>query len=143
MTHEHTDIDFPMITEQQANELLDGIVADAIILRDAQNTDLTLGTAEKLQAVFGDAAQMAARLIFLGAVQGFELGVVQQLPGSDRTDILVAALRKVHKPEMFGDCVEDGEVYPCKTARALNLVAGSDPYANAEGADPLAEQFGA
>jgi len=137
MTHDAIESSIPALTEKQANDLLDGVVADAIIIRDEQNQDALLGALEKLQAVFGDAAQMAARLMFLSAVRGFELGVVEQTPGSDRTDILVAALRKVHQPEMFGDCVEDGEHYPCRTARALNLVAGSDPHAKSDDLDAL------
>jgi hypothetical protein len=29
-------------------------------------------------------------------------------------------LRKVHEREQFGDCVEDGEPYPCATIRILD-----------------------
>jgi len=28
----------------------------------------------------------------------------------------------VHQKEIFGDCVEDGEQYPCKTVRILDWV---------------------
>ena len=34
------------------------------------------------------------------------------------------AIRQVHAVEMFGDCVEDGEQYPCKTIRILDWVPG-------------------
>lgn len=30
------------------------------------------------------------------------------------------AIRMIHTEEMFGDCVEDGEPYPCKTIRVLD-----------------------
>lgn len=30
------------------------------------------------------------------------------------------AIRMLHDKEMFGDCVEDGEVYPCKTIQVLD-----------------------
>lgn len=30
------------------------------------------------------------------------------------------AIRIIHQKEMFGDCVEDGEVYPCKTIQILD-----------------------
>jgi len=35
-------------------------------------------------------------------------------------DQKLAAIRMIHQPEMFGDCVEDGEPYPCKTVRILD-----------------------
>lgn len=30
------------------------------------------------------------------------------------------ALREIHAREEFGDCIEDGEPYPCKTIRVLD-----------------------
>lgn len=32
----------------------------------------------------------------------------------------LAAIRRVHLREQFGDCVEDGEPFPCQTVRILN-----------------------
>lgn len=29
-------------------------------------------------------------------------------------------IRRVHQVETFGDCVEDGEPYPCRTIRILD-----------------------
>ena len=130
MTMEQTGL--PTITEEKANAILDDIVQTVIQPRDEQGADVVLDTNQKLTGVFGEFAPIVVQMIMLGALRGFELGAVEALPGSDRTDVLVGALRRVHVPEMFGDCVEDGEHYPCKTARALNLVAGDDPHANPE-----------
>ena len=38
----------------------------------------------------------------------------------------LAAIRLVHQKEIFGDCVEDGEQYPCKTVRILDWVPSED-----------------
>ena len=32
------------------------------------------------------------------------------------------AVRMIHQKEQFGDCVEDGERFPCKTIRVLDWV---------------------
>lgn len=32
----------------------------------------------------------------------------------------LAAIRTLHEREQFGDCVEDGEAFPCKTVRILD-----------------------
>jgi len=122
-------IDLPTISEETANAILDDTVQTAIQLRDEQGSDITMPTPEKLTHVFGPAAQLVAQMVMLSALRGFEVGFVEQSPASDRTDILVAALRRIHVPEMFEDCVEDGEHFPCKTARALDLVAGARPEA--------------
>lgn len=37
-----------------------------------------------------------------------------------------AALRVVHAKEEFGDCVEDGEPFPCKTIRVLDFTPSTD-----------------
>lgn len=132
MTIIEPPVDMPTISEEKANEVLDDVVHSVIALRDDQGDDLALPTAEKLAKVFGSASPLVAQLILLGALRGFELGVVEATPGSDRADILVAALRRVHVQEMFGDCVEDGEVFPCATARMLNLVAGTPAGPTAE-----------
>lgn len=39
----------------------------------------------------------------------------------------VAALRLVHAKEEFGDCVEDGEPFPCKTIRILDFIPSAEP----------------
>lgn len=117
-------IDLPTISEQKANEILDDAVHCVITLRDEQGSDIVMDAQQKLVKTFGDFAPVVAQMVLLGSLRAFELGVVEATPGSDRTDILVSALRRVHVPEMYGDCVEDGEHYPCKSARVLDLVAG-------------------
>lgn len=32
----------------------------------------------------------------------------------------LTAIRNLHEKELFGDCVEDGETFPCKTVRILD-----------------------
>lgn len=42
-------------------------------------------------------------------------------------DLRFAAIRLLHSVEEFGDCVEDGEPYPCKTIRILDwMPAGAE-----------------
>ena len=38
----------------------------------------------------------------------------------ERIAVVEASLRQLHAEEMFGDCVEDGDPWPCKTVRMLN-----------------------
>lgn len=38
----------------------------------------------------------------------------------DRALTINAALRAVHVEEQFGDCVEDGDPYPCQTIQLLD-----------------------
>lgn len=40
-------------------------------------------------------------------------------------DWVGSTLRKRHVKEMFGDCVEDGQRYPCFTIQVLNVAAGA------------------
>lgn len=36
------------------------------------------------------------------------------------------AIRLIHTEEMFGDCVEDGDPYPCKTIQILDWLHAQD-----------------
>lgn len=48
-------------------------------------------------------------------------GAVLSGKGPDvRITVALVAIRAIHQREEFGDCVEDGEVYPCKTIRVLD-----------------------
>jgi hypothetical protein len=38
----------------------------------------------------------------------------------DRALAINTALRRVHTEEQFGDCVEDGDPYPCQTIQLLD-----------------------
>jgi hypothetical protein len=65
--------------------------------------------------------------LFAGAVAvGYSAGQAAQAPPDDRLTIVVRALRGMHVREMFGDCTEDGDPYPCRTVRALDIVSGPD-----------------
>ena len=44
-----------------------------------------------------------------------------------------AALRVIHVREEFGDCVEDGEPFPCRTVQVLDFVAARPIGWRAEG----------
>ncbi|SDH33510.1 hypothetical protein [Microbacterium sp. 77mftsu3.1] len=123
-----TQGDLPVMTEQEANSYLDSAVDTIIQLQDEHGQSLELTAKEKLRRVFGDVAPLVAHIAMFTAVHAFEAGQLSVAASTDRTDILVNALRKVHVPEMYGDCVSDGDVYPCTTARALNLVQGHDPH---------------
>lgn len=119
----------PMLTEEKANFLLDDIVANNLVVKNSEDEVANLTTTETLSVIFGDRAQLVAHLMFLAMASAHEVGTLSATPLSDRGDILISALRKVHQPEQFGDCVEDGDHYPCKSARAMNIVTGSDPHA--------------
>jgi hypothetical protein len=70
-----------------------------------------------------DEARKFIALIEMGVSEGFAAGQLSTLPeGSDRLRSLSNVLRSVHAKEMFGDCTEDGDHYPCKTVRALDIV---------------------
>ena len=127
--------DIPVITEAQANTVLDDVIDSIIQVRTEDGAEVEVPAIEKLKRTFGDAAPLVARMVMLGTMRGFDLGLVEATPGSDRTDILAAELRRVHAKEQFGDCVEDGEVWPCQTVKMLNLVAGAP-----EPEEPLAEE---
>lgn len=114
-----------MVTEELANATLDDVIHSAIHLNTEDGDAPELSAVQKLQSIFGaGAAPLAAHLVLLGVARGFDHGLVHATPGTDRTDILASALRRVHTKEEFGDCVEDGEPYPCPTIRAIDLVAG-------------------
>lgn len=123
-----TDIDsteIPMLSEDKANAILDDIADSTLRFATPDGEEVEMSATQRMQRAFGDAAPLVARLIMLGAMRGFDLGLVEATPGSDRTDILAAELRRVHAKEQFGDCVEDGERYPCQTVRMLDLVTGT------------------
>ena len=118
-------INMPTIDEEKANEILDDVVQSVIELNDEDGSPIEIGTPAKLSQVFGPSAPVVAQMILFGALRGFDLGLVEATPGSDRADILASSLRRVHTKEQFGDCVEDGEHFPCRTVRVLDLVTGS------------------
>jgi hypothetical protein len=41
----------------------------------------------------------------------------------------VETLRIIHAREEYGDCVEDGDPYPCRTIRLLEMFMPSEPPA--------------
>lgn len=124
--------EIPVITEEKANAVLTDVIDTVIHFQTESGDEIEMSSTEKMQRTFGDAAALVARLIMLGAMRGFDLGFVEATPGSDRTDILAAELRRVHTKEQFGDCVEEGEVWPCQTSRILDLVTGPVEEVEAE-----------
>lgn len=123
-----TNIDsteIPMLSEDKANAILEDIAHSTLHFATPEGEEIDMSATRKMQHAFGDAAPLVARLIMLGAMRGFDVGFIEATPGSDRTDILSAELRRVHAKEQFGDCVEDGERYPCQTVRMLDLVTGT------------------
>jgi len=38
-----------------------------------------------------------------------------------RGQTMDSSLRELHKMELFGDCVEDGQRFPCHTVQALDI----------------------
>lgn len=129
------DPSFPVLAEAQANLILDELVQSVIQLKDDNGSDLAYSTPDKLLAVFGERGQMVAQMIMFAAARGFEFGVVEKVPGSDRTDVLVSVLQDVHVREQFGYCQEDGEPWPCRSHRALTLVAGGEPQVDRDEPD--------
>ena len=50
----------------------------------------------------------------------------------DRATIIIAqqklaAIRTIHRREEFGDCVEDGELFPCRTVQVLDWEPATPP----------------
>ena len=79
---------------------------------------------DALNAVSPGNGSELLQLIASAIATGYAAGQAAQAPSDDRLTLLVRALRGIHQKEIYGDCVEDGDIYPCKTVRALNIVAG-------------------
>lgn len=47
--------------------------------------------------------------------------IVEALQGHLLNGSVVETLRKIHVVEMFGDCTEDGDHFPCRTIQALDM----------------------
>lgn len=122
----------PMLTEEAGNSILDTIAETMLPMKNEAGDWVDLPTNQRLSAAFGPLAETVARMIFLAAVSGHDAGLLAVTPSGERTDILAAGLRRVHTADVFGDCVEDGDHYPCKTARILDLVAGAPEPASAD-----------
>lgn len=56
---------------------------------------------------------------------GYAAGQASRGPATPRLTMLADALRAQHQREQFGDCTEDGDPFPCRTIRALNIVVGA------------------
>ncbi|MBN9214165.1 MAG: hypothetical protein J0J04_04995 [Microbacterium sp.] len=74
----------------------------------------------------GDQERQQMRKLLTPAVSaGYAAGQASRAPITDRLELLAGALRATHLREMFGDCTEDGDHYPCRTIRALNITVGA------------------
>ena len=56
-----------------------------------------------------------------GILDMFMPMIEQRIAAADH--IIDQSMRKFHVVETFGDCVEDGQHFPCQTIKLLNLVA--------------------
>lgn len=65
--------DFPIISEKQANSILDNLMGD-LHLHDDKGEELVLSTVDKLKAAFGDKGVVVAQLILVAAARGFDHG---------------------------------------------------------------------
>lgn len=132
--------DVPMLTEEAGNSILDTVAETLLPMRNEDGDWVDLPTSQRLMTVFGPLAETVMRMVYLAAAAGHDTGLLAVTPTGERTDILAAGLRRVHTADMFGDCVEDGDHYPCKTARILDLVAGAPEPAAATPTHELEEQ---
>lgn len=133
--------DLPMLTQERGSALLDDVIHSALQFKDENGDETKLSTAEKLAVAFGDKAQVVAHLILLAGARGFDYGQVAATPASDRADLLVRAIRKIHVKEMFGDCAEDGDHFPCRSIRAAEIVGGPAPKESDDPFDSIVAGF--
>jgi hypothetical protein len=80
--------------------------------------------AGRLDAVAPGNGEALLHLLAAAVATGYARGQAAQAPADDRVTLLANALRGVHQKEVFGDCTEDGDPFPCRTIRALDIVAG-------------------
>ena len=69
--------------------------------------------AEQLEVAIEECVRLEREVAAVSAVASRELARMQS------TD---AALREFHVMELFGDCVECGQRFPCRTVQVLNVV---------------------
>jgi hypothetical protein len=79
--------------------------------------------AEMLEVAKEECVRLERELAVVGSFASRELARMQS------TD---AALRGIHVMELFGDCVEDGQRFPCRTIQVLNVVRAHTPPAVSE-----------
>lgn len=119
-----------MTNQEQAPVELDAphivrIASDLVSGTLAADDTRTLDATEHLERIAPGHGATVLNLIASGVATGWFAGNTAQAPEDDRVAILARALRSMHTADMFGDCTEDGDHYPCRTIRAVNLVAGT------------------
>ncbi len=84
--------------------------------------------AEQLEVAIEECVRLEREVAALSAQASRELA---RMMSADST------LRGIHQMELFGDCVEDGQRFPCQTIQVLNVVQGrgrlGGPASDAEG----------
>lgn len=108
------------LTTAHAEAIISDILASAV---DGAPADAT--TDSILDAISGGNGHGIHMLLLMAAAGGFTAGWASQAPVEGRTMLLANTLRATHRPEMFGDCTEDGDHFPCRTIRAVNIVVGA------------------
>ena len=82
---------------------------------------------EMLEVAKSECVRLEREVAALSAAASRELA---RMTSADST------LRGIHQMELFGDCVEDGQRFPCQTIQVLNVVQGR---ARLGGQTPVAE----
>lgn len=98
-------------------------IAENVVLGsiDLEGSDKPGTPVEVLDAATGGSGGPMFALVLMAASEGFAAGHITQAPTDSRLDILGNTLRQVHRKEIFSYCVEDGDPYPCRTIRALDI----------------------
>lgn len=109
------------IDPRQAHQIAQDLVLSTIQLEDGRNLTAT----ERLDAISGGNGEALLGLLTIGVATGWAAGHAAQAPTDDRAALLANAIRGMHQQEMFGDCTEDGDAFPCRSIRAVNIVVGA------------------
>lgn len=108
------------ITPEQAAAL----VSD-LLISNVQGIPKGTGVPTILAGLAGPNSQAVHSLLLMAAAAGYAAGHASKAPADERVTLLANALRATHQEEMFGDCTEDGDHFPCRTIRAVNIVVGA------------------
>lgn len=94
------------------------------VVAGAIDTGKQQTAAECLDTIAPGNGEALLNLLAAAVATGYSHGQAMRAPADDRLTLLGNALRSTHQAEMFGDCTEDGGPFPCRTIRALDIVAG-------------------
>lgn len=71
-----------------------------------------------------EVASKVRRALSPAVAAGYAAGQASREPVEPRLAMLAATLRAQHQREQFGDCTEDGDPFPCRTIRAIDIIVG-------------------